>query len=67
MIRRWHKTATSAGGGGGLRLASGFKKRRGVPGWHTALDEEGLLFGKPPPPGWIKGGVAPAAGERRFN
>eukprot|EP01052_Picozoa_sp_SAG31_P019469 SAG31_NODE_1419_length_8430_cov_2.658024_8_plen_239_part_00 len=35
-----------------LRLASGFKKRRGQPGWHTALDAKGLLFDKPVPPGW---------------
>ena len=39
-----------------LRLASGFKKRRGQPGWHTALDEDGLLFGKPVPAGWRRGG-----------
>jgi hypothetical protein len=43
------------------RLASGFKERRGQPGWHTALDEDGLLFGKPVPAGWRWGGGAGAS------
>jgi hypothetical protein len=43
------------------RLASGFKERRGQPGWYTALDEDGLLFGKPVPTGWRWGGGAGAS------
>ena len=40
-------------GEGGVRLGVGFKKRRGTPGYHTVLDEHGLLIGRPAPSGWL--------------
>ena len=35
------------------RLGAGFKKRWGTPGYHTVLDEHGLLIGRPAPSGWL--------------
>jgi hypothetical protein len=37
---------------GRCRLGVGFKKRRGTPGFHTLLDEDGLLIGRAVPADW---------------
>lgn len=50
----------SDGEGERCRLGVGFKKRRGTPGFHTLLDEDGLLFGRPVPEGWDGSAPAPA-------
>lgn len=58
VVAAWR--ASGAAGGEGdderCRLGVGFKKRRGTPGFHTLLDENGLLIGRPAPEGWEKRG-----------
>jgi hypothetical protein len=44
--------ADGRGEGVRCRLGVGFKKRRGTPGYHTLLDQQGLLVGRPAPEGW---------------
>ena len=45
--------ASDTGGeAGDCRMGVGFKKRKGTPGFHTLLDANGLLIGRPVPEGW---------------
>ena len=41
-----------AGEAGGCRMGVAFKRRKGTPGYHTLLDANGLLVGRPVPEGW---------------
>lgn len=58
LLRKSAKDAEQAasagveGQGSRCRLGVGFKKRRGTPGYHTLLDSQGLLIGRPIPEGW---------------